>query len=118
MKTLSIPFPPALNHYWRNIGKGRTILSQAAREYRTNVVAEVLSQGRSDAMTGPIAVEIVAMPPDRRRRDLDNLLKGALDALAHAGVYGDDSQIKDLRIRWGDRVGGGRLDVVLRPLTS
>ena len=34
-----------------------------------------------------------AFPPDRRRRDLDNLLKPALDALQHAGVYEDDSQV-------------------------
>ena len=34
-----------------------------------------------------------AFPPDRRRRDLDNLQKPLLDALQHAGVYEDDSQI-------------------------
>jgi crossover junction endodeoxyribonuclease RusA len=42
---------------------------------------------------------IQAWLPDRRRRDLDNLLKAVQDALAHAGVYDDDSQIVDLRIR-------------------
>ena len=37
--------------------------------------------------------------PDKRRRDIDNLLKPILDALGQYGVYEDDSQIIDLRIR-------------------
>lgn len=37
--------------------------------------------------------------PDNRRRDAVNLLKAPLDALAHAGVYEDDSQIVELSIR-------------------
>jgi crossover junction endodeoxyribonuclease RusA len=52
-----------------------------------------------------------AFPPDRRRRDLDNLAKPTLDALEHAGVYEDDSQIDLLIIRRQDVVHGGRLEV-------
>jgi len=37
-------------------------------------------------------------PPDKRRRDLDNLMKATADSLQHAQVYPDDSQIDDLRI--------------------
>ncbi|MEY4713325.1 MAG: hypothetical protein RIS88_2775 [Pseudomonadota bacterium] len=36
--------------------------------------------------------------PDRRRRDLDNTLKATQDAMTHAGIWDDDSQIDDLRI--------------------
>jgi crossover junction endodeoxyribonuclease RusA len=52
-----------------------------------------------------------AFPPDRRRRDLDNLQKPVLDALEHAGIYEDDSQIDLLLTRRRDVVAGGRLDV-------
>jgi crossover junction endodeoxyribonuclease RusA len=51
-------------------------------------------------------VEIQAFRPDRRRRDLDNLLKAILDSLTHAGVMQDDALIEDLRIYWADDVGG------------
>ena len=40
------------------------------------------------------------------RRDLDNLLKGLLDALTHAGLWLDDSQVADLRIRRAPTIGG------------
>jgi crossover junction endodeoxyribonuclease RusA len=59
-----------------------------------------------DTFTGPIKVEIVAFRPDNRKRDLDNLLKAVLDGMSKALVYEDDSQIRDLRIRWGDTIGG------------
>lgn len=38
------------------------------------------------------------VPPDRRKRDLDNLLKSLLDGLEGAGVFKDDAQIDDLQI--------------------
>ena len=49
-------------------------------------------------MPGPLTVEVAVYFPDKRKRDLDNLLKCLLDALTHAGVYEDDKQIEDLRI--------------------
>ena len=38
---------------------------------------------------------IEAWMPDKRVRDLDNLLKAPLDALTRAGFWVDDSQIAD-----------------------
>lgn len=53
-------------------------------------------RGNSPMLEGPIAMTIYAYPPDRRRRDCDNLLKCMLDSLQHAQIYHDDSQIKEL----------------------
>jgi len=52
-----------------------------------------------------------AFPPDRRRRDLDNLQKSTLDALEHAGLYEDDSQIDLLIARRCEVAPGGKLIV-------
>lgn len=60
-----------------------------------------------------------AFPPDRRRRDLDNILKCTQDSLAHAGVYKDDSQIDLLTVRRRDLAPGGLINVQIAtmPLT-
>jgi len=44
-----------------------------------------------------LRVVIECFPPDRRRRDLDNLGKSCLDSLQHAKIFVDDNQIDDLR---------------------
>lgn len=113
---LEIPWPPSVNHYWRHTARG-AFLTPKARRYRTDVQASVMNQlGSPGVMSGRLRVSIVARAPDRRIRDLDNLLKGSLDALDHAGVYGDDSQIHHLTIRWGDPIKLGLLLVSVEAL--
>lgn len=99
--TLTLPWPPSVNSYWRRVGN-KTILSAAAREYRGAATAACLEQGAPHLGTARVRILISACPPDRRQRDLDNLHKGVLDALAFAGVFDDDSQVDDLRIVRGD----------------
>lgn len=91
---ITLPYPPSVNHYWRHF-RGRTVISREGRTFRANVCA-LLAGGngpRKPPAGGRIALAMDAFPPDRRRRDLDNLQKPVLDALEHAGVYEDDSQI-------------------------
>lgn len=92
-----LPWPPSVNRYWRNL-RGRTLISEAGRLYRSLVVQEALV-ARHRTFDGPLTVTIAAYLPDSRRRDVDNMLKAPLDAMQHAGWYADDSQIVDLRIR-------------------
>jgi crossover junction endodeoxyribonuclease RusA len=116
---LVLPWPPSVNHYWkRNSGCGVRVGAQGKR-FRKDVEAAVMVQVKpSRLVTGPVAVQIIACQPDRRKRDLDNLLKATLDSLTHAGVYDDDSKIHSLRIEWGDRVKGGMLDVTVSPFAG
>lgn len=48
-------------------------------------------------MLGMLKMTILLSPPDKRKRDVDNYHKAALDALARAGVYANDCQIKSMR---------------------
>ena len=103
--SLTLPWPPSMNTYWRTF-KGRMIFSAKGRAYREAVIEQVQLQGGLKGYQGKLVVEVEAYRPDKRRRDLDNLLKATLDSLAHAGVYEDDSQIHDLRIYWAPDIGG------------
>jgi crossover junction endodeoxyribonuclease RusA len=53
-----------------------------------------------------ISLEVYAHPPDRRRRDIDNILKCLCDGLQHAGVYEDDCQIDEIHISRAKSLGG------------
>jgi crossover junction endodeoxyribonuclease RusA len=103
--TLTMPWPPSVNKYWRTF-QGRMIISAEGRSYRKAVADQVLIQRGAKHYTGKLRVQIEAFRPDNRRRDLDNLLKAVLDGCTHAGVWEDDSNIVDLRIYWADTVGG------------
>jgi crossover junction endodeoxyribonuclease RusA len=102
---ITLPWPPSVNTYWRTVN-GRMLISADGRAYRKAVADQMLIQRAQKHFDGPLQLTVEAYRPDNRRRDLDNLLKAALDSLAHAGVYEDDSQIHDLRIYWAPDIGG------------
>jgi crossover junction endodeoxyribonuclease RusA len=110
---LTLPYPPSVNHYWRRVGP-QTLISREGRTFRRNVCALLGGGGpRKPPTCGRIALAMDAFPPDRRRRDLDNIQKPVLDALEHAGVYADDSQIDLLVTRRREAVPDGRLLVTV-----
>jgi crossover junction endodeoxyribonuclease RusA len=111
-QTFELPFPPSVNHYWRRVGP-RTLISRGGRRYR-DAVARVLAARGAASLAGRLSVHVIACPPDRRRRDLDNLQKALLDAMQHGGAYMDDSQIDRLEVERGPVVLGGKVIVVLR----
>lgn len=102
---ITLPWPPSVNRYYRNVA-GITKISAEGRAYRAAVVNLLAESLTTPPMAGPVVVDIEAFMPDRRRRDLDNLLKGLLDAMTHAGLWLDDSQVVDLRIRKAPTIGG------------
>jgi len=95
-KRITLPWPPSVNRYWRSF-KGRVLISADGRAYRE--VAVAIAVGKARFGSSKVRVRIEAWLPDNRRRDVDNLLKAPLDALCHAGIYDDDSQIVELSIR-------------------
>lgn len=108
---ITLPYPPSVNHYWRRVGP-RTLISREGRAFRKDVCALLGGGGpRKPPAGGRIALAMDAFPPDRRRRDLDNIQKPVLDALEHAGVYEDDSQVDLLLTRRREPVKGGSLEV-------
>jgi crossover junction endodeoxyribonuclease RusA len=66
-------------------------------------------------MTGPLEVSVWVFPPTRGKHDLDNILKALLDAMEHAGVYENDSQVSRLVVERGKVLKGGGVDVMIQP---
>ena len=51
-------------------------------------------------LDAPVKMTILACPPDKRRRDLDNLSKSLCDLAIHLGIIEDDHWIHELYMRW------------------
>ena len=109
-----LPFPPSSNNY-RVPVRGRLILSAKAREYYVAAAVALQQQGfrKWDGTPERVEVTIEIQAPDRRRRDIENFVKPAIDAVVKAGLIDDDSQIDDLRIIRGPQYAGGRVWVTV-----
>lgn len=116
---LVLPWPPSANHVWRHVflgGRHCTLLSREGRRFRqAAMLAAIAWRAGRAPLDGKLAVRVAAVAPDRRKRDLDNLLKATLDALTHAKVWHDDGQIDRLEVeRAGPDKGRPRLEITIR----
>lgn len=106
-----LPFPPTVNTYWRHVVVGknaRTLISERGRKYKREVAHICARNGIAGMrLAGRLAVGIAIYPPDKRKRDVDNLAKAVLDSLTGAGVWVDDEQIDLLVVERQDIVSGG-----------
>jgi len=95
---IELPWPPTVNHYY-TVSRNRKILSARGRAYKNECYWIMVEAKTTKLTSGKFAIEITCFPPDRRRRDLDNLLKPILDSLTDYGAITDDSDIDEIRIR-------------------
>ena len=106
-----LPWPPSINRYYRTF-QGRILISKDGRKYRARVAQETTGL---PMLPGRLAVEIHAFPPDRRKRDLDNIQKALLDSIEHAGLIEDDANIDYLLTIRKHIVPDGSVFIHLRP---
>ena len=57
------------------------------------VIWELQLQNENKPIDKPVSVEIIFILPNRRRRDLDNIMKTLGDCLVYAGILKDDNLI-------------------------
>lgn len=108
-KTITLPYPPSANRYWRNVD-GKTLKSAEARAYQTSAGWSAKLQGVA-CLLGDVEVEIRVYRP-AQRGDLDNCLKIILDALK--GIcYEDDKQIVKITAERFDDKDNPRVEIAI-----
>ena len=92
MIELFIPcLPPSVNSIYRSF-RGRVCLSKTYKDFQTKMKDILEKRIDISPMTGPIALEVKFHISDRRKHDLDNLLKALIDTLQPI-CFADDNQI-------------------------
>jgi crossover junction endodeoxyribonuclease RusA len=89
MIQITIPLPPSMNRLWRSTKGGTVYRSPKYVEWRTPAIWQIVAQAKGKKIIGPYKLTMRVVRPDKRKRDLDNLLKAASDALVSAGVLED-----------------------------
>ena len=88
------PYPPTVNHCWGRSGKAY-FLSAKYKTFLEDVALVVA--GTKLIPSANYFLELTVTPPDRRKRDLDNVFKPILDALTRCCVWQDDSAVSFLK---------------------
>ena len=114
---LTLPYPPSVNHYYGNRTNGGKYIKSKGQQFRSAVNNIFLLNGSDKKLDQLLKLTLSVYPPDKRKRDIDNILKALLDSLTNAKVYLDDSLIKQLDITWhiGGIVKEGRVDLIIEP---
>lgn len=98
---INLPFPVSVNGMFANVmGRGR-VKTVPYKEWLQEAGWMLKSQS-VEPFDGPVEIHAIVCPPDKRRRDLDNLWKPILDLLTHHKVIADDSFecVRALYISW------------------
>lgn len=113
---IELPWPPSANQMYRHVGY-KVLISERGRKYRAQV-AEAHARAGSPRLEGLLSLKMLAFPPDNRRRDIDNLCKGLVDALMLCGLFQDDSQIVRLVVEKKGVTEGGKVIVEVEEVDS
>ena len=102
-----IPYPPSVNALFANHRTAGRFKTSHYKEWITETGWQLKKQ-KVEKVTGPVAVSYFVHKPDRRPRDLSNLLKALDDVLVTFNLIEDDSMICAYdELRWA-----GKGDVV------
>lgn len=108
--TLLLPYPPSVNRLYRIAG-GRiyksAVFKRWAEESRQMLDLQLATRQQGlRKIDKTCTLHIQLGRPDKRRRDVDNPLKGLLDLLQDLDLLEDDCLIQSLTIEWSPNVVG------------
>lgn len=91
---IRLPLPPSVNNYWQQGRNGKRFISDRGRKYRDEVIIAIRERTNGVKRSAKaIRLEVRITNSQRWPIDFDNGMKSLADALCHAGLFWDDSQI-------------------------
>lgn len=125
--TFTLPYPPSVNHY-KSVGQlvrtksGKLYQKRFNSPETTAFYYKVWQAIRFKAPLRPlestISLEVSVYPPDKRKRDLDGILKVLMDSLQRGGLILDDYQVARLLVIRRDIIPGGQVIVQLSEIEN
>lgn len=94
----TLPYPPSTNGLFFNAHKGR-VKTNHYKVWLKAAGEEILAQGRR-RVHGPASIAILVGRPDKRKRDISNLIKAIEDLLVSMQVIDDDSNVERVSAQW------------------
>lgn len=103
--SMVLPYPFVTGNHAVKHARGQHYRTKLAEEYRAEVKKQLASMGLAGSKWRPLSrlkVRLRICPPNRKTRDIDNVLKELCDALTKAGFWIDDSNkhVRSWEIDW------------------
>ena len=100
MSIIFLPFPPSVNQLYRNVPKIGRVKTAKYKEWMQEARRHIELAGGLSHLSDKFQLTIAAAPPDKRKRDIDNICKPVLDLLVDVGAVEDDSLCEILTAYW------------------
>lgn len=129
MLSIVLPYPTSVNHYKKI---GRLVKTKTGKLYQQRVNTNETKtfyyqvymltrsimpvEGSIFPRSAILQLEVDSYPPDKKKRDLDGILKVLLDSLQRAQIYEDDVQIARLIVQRMDIIPYGQVVVRIQEM--
>lgn len=116
MVAVNLPWPPSVNRLWRY--KGKQVYRDPKYVAWIREAGWVIKSQKLKKISGPFRAEIVLTPPDKRKRDLDNIIKATLDLFQTMEIIENDQLCHHLIVRYDFAATSGSCCVTLSSMSD
>lgn len=104
-----VPMPPSVNRNTR-FGKNGAYSSSEYKAWQRDV-GKIFMAAKAQELPPPYKISYEVGRPDKRQRDIDNLIKPLNDALQRAGILTNDSLVDEIFIKWDNLTPKGMVTI-------
>ena len=82
-------------------------------EWKNTSTVMALNNKKGDYISGHYSLILAVGRPDKRRRDIDNIIKPVSDLLVGIQIVEDDSLCNKVTAEWSDEVEKGMVKIII-----